>query len=133
MNAEKNKETLIQCVDLFNKRTLEWADTYYSKDLVWEERPTPSFPQGRSGDFNAFRNNHGQMLQIFPDRSLRVLKSAAENDWVVFEQEWSGIVAIAAGNYNVSDKICMKIATFFRIKAGLIVEHIDYAVQILRQ
>ena len=80
--------------------------------------------------FNEFRNTAGQKLRIFPNQTLSVKKSVAEGDYVVFEQEWKGIVAIAMGNYKIGDNIYMKIVTFFKLKNGLIIEHTDYPISI---
>jgi len=130
MGIVENKEALYRCIELFNECTLEWVDTCYSKELIWNEMPTQSFPKGRSGGFNEFRNTAGQKLRIFPNQTLSVKKSVAEGDYVVFEQEWKGIVAIAMGNYKIGDNIYMKIVTFFKLKNGLIIEHTDYPISI---
>ena len=131
MSTADNKKAVSRCIELFNKCTLEWVDTCYSKELVWIEMPTQSFPKGRSGGFETFRNTADQLLRIFPDRSLFVHRSVAEADYVVFEQEWKGTIAIPFGNYKVGENIKMKIVTFFKLKNSLIVEHTDYPISIL--
>ena len=131
MNTAENKKAVYRCIELFNKCTLEWVDTCYSKGLIWIEMPTQSFPKGRSGGYESFRNTANQILRIFPDRSLVVNRSLAEDDYVVFEQEWKGTIAIPFGNYKVGENIKMKIVTFFKLGNGLIVEHTDYPVSIM--
>jgi hypothetical protein len=69
-------------------------------------------------------------LRIFPNRTLIVNRSVAEEDYVVFEQEWNGTISISTGNYKVGENINMKIVTFFKLRDGLIVEHTDYPISI---
>jgi hypothetical protein len=130
MNIEKNKEALYRCIELFNQCTVEWVDTCYSKELIWLEQPTQSFPKGRSGGFDAFRDSALQRLRIFPNQKLTVKKCVAEHDDVVFEQEWKGTIAISSGSYKAGDVVTMNITTFFKVKNGLIVEHTDYPMLI---
>ena len=131
MGIAGNKEAVYRCIDLFNKCTLEWVDACYSKELVWNELPTQSFPRGRSGGFNEFRNTADQTLRLLPDRILSVKKCVAEDDCVVFDQEFKGTVAVAMGNYKRGDNICLRIVTFFRLMNGLIIEHTDYPISII--
>jgi SnoaL-like polyketide cyclase len=130
MNIAENKAALYRCIELFNKCTLEWVDTCYSKEMTWKEMPSSSFPKGRSGGFTDFRNAHSGILRIFPNRKLTVLKCVAENDYVVFEQDFRGTVAIAAGNYKIGDLIYLKMVTFFKLLDGLIIEHTDFPIVI---
>jgi SnoaL-like polyketide cyclase len=130
MGIAENKKVLYRCIELFNKCTLEWVDTYYSKELIWKEQPTQSIPKGRSGGFDLFRKTANQVLKVFPNRTLLVHRCVAEEDYVVFEQEWKGTIAISNGNYKVGDNVNMKIVTFFKLRNGLIVEQTDYPLSI---
>ncbi len=131
MSIAENKKAVFRCIELFNKCTLEWVDTCYSKELVWNELPTRSFPKGRTGGFESFRNTADQVLRIFPDRTLIVNRCVAEEDYVVFEQEWKGTIAILTGNYKIGEKINMKIVSFFKLRNGLIVEQTDFPISII--
>jgi hypothetical protein len=88
MSAAENKQAILWCIELYNKCTLEWVDTCYSNKLEWIELPNASTPQGRQGNFSFYRKSVEQLLNLFPDRKINVLRSIAENDFVVLEQEW---------------------------------------------
>jgi predicted SnoaL-like aldol condensation-catalyzing enzyme len=86
MRALKNKQAILQCIELYNKCTAEWIDTCYSKKLEWIEYSNPGIPEGRHGNFEFYRKSVTQALNLYPDRKLTVLRSLAENDYVVLEQ-----------------------------------------------
>jgi hypothetical protein len=128
MNAIDNKQAIMRCIELFNKCTLEWVDTCFSKKLEWIELPSASSPQGRKGDFAIYRKIREQGLQVFPDRKLKVLNIIAEKDCVVLDQEWQGTLAIKAGD-NVAGTVSkLRVASFFTLEDGLIIKQIDYCV-----
>jgi hypothetical protein len=131
MSIEENKKAIYRYIKLFNECTLEWVDMCYSKELFWKKHPTLSFPHGRSGDFNVFRNAASRVLKIFPDRSLLVNKCVAEGDNVAIGQSWKAVVAVTGGNYKTGDRVDMEIASFFKLKNGLIIEQIDYPMTII--
>ena len=126
MNAVKNKKSVLKCIELFNKGTLEWLDVCYSKNLDWIEFSNPSIPEGRKGDYSAFHRAAVQAITLFPDRKLVVLNCIAEDDTVVLEQEWCGTLAIPVGNHNAGEASKLRIATFFTVENGLIIKQIDY-------
>ena len=43
-SAVKNKQAILLCVELYNKCTLEWLDTFYSDKLEWIESPRAHSP-----------------------------------------------------------------------------------------
>jgi predicted SnoaL-like aldol condensation-catalyzing enzyme len=129
MSATKNKKSILKCIELFNKCTLEWIDTFYSKKLDWIEFSNPGIPQGRKGDYSAFRTAAEHLLRLFPDRKLIVLRSVAEGDCVVLEQEWNGTLAIGAGNHEAGEISKLRIISFFTLENGLIIKQIDYCAQ----
>ncbi|HVN48005.1 MAG TPA: nuclear transport factor 2 family protein [Bacteroidota bacterium] len=131
MNAAENKQALLRCIELYNKCTLEWVDLCFSKQLEWIELPTATNLQGRKGDFAFYRTSAEQLLKIFPDRKLHVLKSVAEHDCIVLEQEWHGTAAITMGNYNAGRVAKCRVASFFTLKHGLIIKQIDYCAPII--
>jgi hypothetical protein len=126
MNAVKNKQSVLKCIELFNKGNLEWLEICYSEQLDWIEFSNPSIPLGRKGDYSAFHRAAEQAIRLFPDRKLIVLNSIAEDNIVVLEQEWCGTLAIPAGNHNVGEISKLRIATFFTLEKGLIIKQIDY-------
>jgi ketosteroid isomerase-like protein len=128
MNAIDNKEALLRCIELFNKCTLEWVDTCYSSELEWIELPTPGSPMGRKGNFAIFRKSAEQLLKLFPDRKLTVLRIVVENDCVVLEQEWQGKAASTIGNFIAGRIAELRVASFFTLKNGFITKQIDYCV-----
>lgn len=132
MSAKDNKQAVLHCIELFNQCTLQWVDTCYSDTLKWTELPSPDVPQGRRGNFQAFRQAAEQLLRLFPDRQLKVLRSVAENDCVVFEQEWYGTAAFTLGNYAAGRIARLRITSFFTLQDGLITEQTDYCVPVFQ-
>ncbi len=126
MSQIENRKTVMHCIELFNKNTLEWVDTCYSKGLEWVEMPQPGTPKGRHGNFNFYRESAGQALRLFPDQKLSVLRSVTEGDCVVFEQEWQGTAALTVRNYVAGRMARQRIVSFFTLKDGLIVKQTDY-------
>ena len=116
----------MHCIELFNKDTLEWVDTCYSKELKWNEMPQPATPKGRQGNFNFYREAVGQVLRLFPDQKLNVLRSVAQEDCVVLEQEWQGTATVTVGNFVAGRIAKQRIISFFTLKDGLIVKQTDY-------
>jgi len=131
MNAVENKQALLRCIELHNKCTLEWVDTCYSNKLEWMELPTPSSSQGRQGNFAFYRKSAEQLLNLFPDRKLSVLRSLAENDCVVLEQEWQGTAAFTVGNFIAGRIAKLRVASFFTLENGLIIKQIDYCISLM--
>jgi predicted ester cyclase len=127
MSAAENKQAVIKCIELFNKCTLEWVDTCYSDKLDWTEAPRPGTPQGRRGNFALYRKSAEQLLALFPDRKLKVLRSVAENDLVVLEQEWQGTAAVTVGNFVAGRIAKLAVVSFFTLENGLIVKQSEYA------
>jgi ketosteroid isomerase-like protein len=128
MNTIENRQAVLRCVDLFNKCTMEWLDTCYSNHLEWTELPWRSFPQGRHGDLSAYRQSAELALRLCPDRQLRVLRSLAEGDCVVLEQEWQGTIAFTVGDAVAGTITRLRIVSFFTLENGLITKQTDYCV-----
>ncbi|MFZ1976953.1 MAG: nuclear transport factor 2 family protein [Bacteroidota bacterium] len=128
MNTDENRKAILHCIELYNKCTLEWVDACYADKLEWIELPGPGNPLGRHGDFAFFHTSADQLLKLFPDRKLRVLKCIAENDCVVLEQEWQGTAAFTAGPYTAGRIARLKAASFFTLENGLIIKQTDYCV-----
>ena len=131
MNAVKNKQAVLKCIELYNKCTSEWLDTCYSNKLEWIELSNPSVPQGRHGNFEFFRKSTEQVLILFPDRKLTVLRSLAEDNIVVLEQDWQGTFINTAGNHIVGDIAKLRVASFFTLENGLIIKQTDYCASII--
>jgi ketosteroid isomerase-like protein len=130
MNAVENKQALVRCIELYHKSTIEWVDNCYSRKLEWIELPTQSMPQGRKDDFAFYRESVKQLLRLFPDCKLKVIRSIAENDCVVLEQDWQGTAAFSVGNYVAGRVARLRVASFFTLENGLIVKQIDYCTSV---
>jgi ketosteroid isomerase-like protein len=128
MSAGENKQAVLKCVELFNECTLKWVDACYSNKLEWIELPKPDTPQGRRGDFAFYRKSAEQLLSLFPDRKITVIRSVAEGDCVVLEQEWQGTAAFTAGNYAAGRIAKLRAVSFFTLNNGLIIKQTDYCV-----
>lgn len=128
MSASNNKQAILRCIELYNQCTMEWVDACYADKLEWIELPKPGTPQGRRGDLAFFRMSVEQVLNLFPDRRLTVLRSIAEKDCVVLEQEWQGTVAFTTGSLMAGRIAKLRVASFFTLEHGLIVKQIDYCV-----
>ncbi len=130
MSAVENKQAVLRCIELFNKCTLEWVDTCYSKELKWTELPKPGTPQGRQGNLQSFRESAKQLLGLFPDRKLAVLRCVAEDDCVVLEQDWQGTAAFTIGNFVAGRIAKLRVVSFFTLNDGLITGQTDYCVSL---
>ena len=128
MGAIENRQAVLRCIELYNRCTLEWVDTCYSKDLDWTEWPRPGAPQGRHGNFVFYREAVGQVLRLFPDRQLTVLRCVAENDCVVLEQDWQGTAAFTVGDFIAGRIATLRVVSFFTLENGLITKQTDYCV-----
>jgi ketosteroid isomerase-like protein len=126
MSAADNKAAVMRCIELFNQGTLEWVDTCFSTKLEWIELPTPGNPQGRQGDFSVYRRSAAQLLRLFPDRTLTVLKCVADETEVVLDQLWQGTAAMTVGNFVAGKVARQRVASFFTLEQGLIVKAVDY-------
>ncbi len=128
MGAIENRQAVLRCIELYNQCTLEWVDTCYSKQLEWTEMPRSSMPQGRHGDFAFYREAVGQVLRLFPDRKLTVLRCVAENECVVLEQAWQGTATFTAGDFVAGRIAALRVVSFFALENGLITKQTDYCV-----
>jgi hypothetical protein len=131
MSAVENKQAILRCIEFYNKCTLEWIDICYSNKLEWIELSNPSAPQGRQGNFAFYRKSAEQVLNLFPDRKLSVLRSLAENDCVVLEQEWQGTLAFTAGNHIAGDIVKLRVVSIFTLENGLIIKQTDYCGSVI--
>jgi hypothetical protein len=127
----KNKQAVLLCIELYNKCTVEWLDTCYSDKLEWIEFSNPSAPLGRQGNFEFYRKFAEQVLNLFPDRKLTVLRCLAENDCVVLEQVWQGTLAVTAGNHIAGEILKLRVASFFTLDNGVIIKQIDYCASMI--
>jgi hypothetical protein len=128
MTAIESRQAVLRCIGLYNQCTLEWVDTCYSKNLEWTELPKPSTPQGRHEDFPFFRESADQVLRLFPDRKLTVLRCVTENDCVVLEQDWQGTAAFTIGDFVAGHIATLRVVSIFMLDDGLITKQIDYCV-----
>ena len=129
METNRNKTAVLRCIDLFNKCNLEWIDLCYSAELDWHEYSNPTFPEGRKGNYDAYRKAAQQLLNLFPDRKLKVLSCVAEGEKVVLEQEWSGTLAVNTGTHKSGEIFKLRIASFFTLENGLIIKQNDYCAK----
>ena len=126
----ENESAVRRCVDLFNKRTLEWVDTCFAENAEWIELPIPGISRGRQGNRAFLRETAERILRIYPDRQLYIRNLVVQGEQVVLEQEWGGTAAIAVGSLSVGTRICFRVASFFTLVDGLIVRQTDYCIPI---
>ena len=128
--AEQNEAAVRRCVDLFNKRTLEWVDTCYAETAEWVELPMPGTPEGRRGTRAILRETAERLLRFFLDRQMTIRNVVAQKDQVVLEVDWQGTAAAAVGSLNVGTVVRLRVTSFFTLVDGLIVKQTDYGVPI---
>jgi len=129
-SAEANERVIRRCVELYNRRTLEWVDACYAVDAEWTELPTPGLPHGRAGKRTALRAAAEKALALFPDREMEIRNLVAQGHQVVLELEWSGTAVAAVGAIKPGDLLRLRIASFFTLADGLITKHTDYCALI---
>jgi len=128
--AEQNEAAARRCVDLFNKRTLEWVDTCYAEAAEWVELPLAGTPKGRRGKRAVLRETAERLLRLFPDRQMTVLNVVAQGEQVVMELDWQGTAAATVRNLSVGTLVHLRVASFFTFADGLIVQQTEYGVPI---
>jgi ketosteroid isomerase-like protein len=125
---QHNEQAIRHCVDLFNRCTLEWVDTCYAGTAEWNELPIPGMTQGRHGNRAFLRETARQILRLYPDRQIRILNLLTQADQVVLEQEWQGTAAAALGGQQIGDQQRFRVASFFTLRDGLIIQQTDYVI-----
>jgi len=130
LTFQQNENAIRRCVDLFNKRTVEWVDTCFAENAEWIELPIPGISRGRQGDRAFLRETAEHILGLYPDRQMSIRNLVAQGEQVVLELDWCGTVAAAVGGLNVGDRIRFRVASFFTLVDGLIVRQTDYCIPI---
>jgi ketosteroid isomerase-like protein len=125
---DQNESAIRRCVDLFNKRTLEWVDICFADNAEWIELPIPGISRGRQGSRAFMREMAGRALSLYPDRQMSIRNLVAQADQVVVELDWRGTAAIAVGGLSVGTQIHFRVASFFTLADGLIVRQTDYCI-----
>ena len=125
---EQNEAAARRCIELFNKRTLEWVETCYSPDAEWSELPLPSTPAGQHGDREFLRQVAQRTLAFFPDRQMEIRNLIAQGDQVVLELDWQGTAAATVGSLRAGLPVRFCVATFLTFAGGMIIKQVDYCV-----
>jgi predicted ester cyclase len=126
--SDKNESAIRRCVELFNKRTLEWVDTCFTEEVVWTELPIAGISRGRQGNRAFLRETAVSILRLYPDRQMSIRNLVAQDDKVVLELDWWGTTAEATGSLSAGTRIHFRVASFFKLAGGLIVSQTDYCV-----
>jgi ketosteroid isomerase-like protein len=131
MTNSQEAETLARrCIELFNKRSLEWVDTCYGENVEWFELPLPSTPSGQHGNRTLLRNAARRLLSLFLDRQMTIHNLIANNNCVALELEWKGTAVATIGGFKMGSVVQYCVASFLTCKDGLIIKQVDYCVQI---
>jgi ketosteroid isomerase-like protein len=127
-NSQDAEPFARRCIELFNKRTLEWVDSCYAENVEWIELPLPFTPSGQHGDRAFLRNAADRLLSLFPDRKMTIYNLVAKENRVAMELEWKGTAAASIGTFKTGSLVQYRVATFLTFTDGLIVKQIDYCV-----
>jgi ketosteroid isomerase-like protein len=128
--TEQNEAAARRCIGLFNQRTSAWVETCFAPNAEWIELPQPATPAGRHGDRAYLGQVARRILDIFPDRQLKILNLIAQAGQVVLELDWQGTAAVALGTLQAGSSVRYRVATFLTFAKGLIVKHVDYVIPI---
>ena len=128
--TQQNESAVRQCVELFNKCTLEWVDTCFAAEAEWTELPIPGISRGRQGKRAFLRESAERILSLYPDRQMSIRNLVAQDDRLVLEVDWRGTTAQAVGSLPAGAQIHFRVASFFRLVDGLIVSQTDYCIPI---
>lgn len=129
----KNKEILLNCIDSYNKCTMDWLNTFYSKNLEWIEMPTQRNPRGRKGGFNELKQYASNALAFFTDRKLNVIRSFVDENTVILEQEFSATLPQDVGDMKKGEITKQVVVSIFVVEEGLIIKQTDYIVPIMEK
>jgi hypothetical protein len=121
-----NMEVVLNCIDAFNKCNMEWLNTFYSKNLEWNEMPRMMYSKGRNGGYSEYKLAAENVLSMFPKRKLIVKRSFCDENTVILEQEFSAVSSVNIGNIKKGDEIKQMILSIFVLKNGLINKQTDY-------
>jgi hypothetical protein len=127
---QQNEIAVRRCVDLFNKRTLDWVDICFAENVEWIELPIPGISKGRQGNRTTMRESAQRTLKLYPDRQMGIKNLVAMDDQVVLETDWWGTTAEAIGGLSAGTQIHFRIASFFTLVNSLIVKQVDYCIPI---
>jgi hypothetical protein len=127
---QQNEIAIRRCVDLFNKRTLDWVDICFAEKVEWIELPIPGISKGRHGNRAIMREAAERTLKFYPDRHMSIKNLVTMDDQVVLETDWWGTTAEALGGLSAGTRIHFRIASFFMLVNSLIVKQTDYCIPI---
>jgi ketosteroid isomerase-like protein len=130
-SGEASETAIRRCVELYNRRTVEWVDTCYAPDADWTELPTSATPSGRGGKRAELRAAAERALTLFPDLRLAIRGLVAQGTHVAVELEWSGTASVSTA--SPSTAVRLRIASFFTVVDGLITKHTDYCIPVGRE
>jgi ketosteroid isomerase-like protein len=131
MTNSQEVETLARrCIELYNKRSLEWVDTCYAENVEWFELPLPSTPSGQHGNQAFLRNVAARLLSLFLDRQMTIHNLVATDNSVALELEWKGTASATIGTFKIGSLVQYRVASFLTFAHGLIIKQVDYCVQI---
>jgi ketosteroid isomerase-like protein len=130
LSIQQNEQAIRRCVELYNKRTLEYVDTCFDEQAEWIELPMPGTPNGRQGKREFMCETSRQRLMLFPDRQMSIRNLCAQGDQVAVELDWWATAAATVASFRVGEAVRMRIASFFTLVDGLIVKQTDYCVSI---
>lgn len=124
--CQENELAARQCVELYNKGTTEWVDTFYAKSAEWTELPTQFAPHGQRGGRDFLRQKAARDHAMFPDRQMHILNLVAQGSQVVLELDWRGTAAASIGPLKAGTILKIRVASFFCYADGKIVKQVDY-------
>ncbi len=130
-NSQKEETLARRCIELFNKRSLEWVDSCYDENVEWFELPLPTSPSGQHGNRAFLRNTAVRLLSLFPGRRMKIHNLVSEENRVAMELEWTGTAAASIGVLKIGSLVRYRVASFLTFSDGLIIKQIDYCVPIL--
>ncbi len=128
MREELSEQIIRQCVDTYNKCSMEWLDKFYAQTVEWDELPTQAIPQGRKGNIDALRRATEFALNAFPNRQMKIRTIISKGKNVAVELDWWGTASRQLGIINAGDVSRIRIASFFEVTNDRITKHTDYCI-----
>ena len=129
-NSQDVEALARRCIELYNRRSLEWVDTCYAENVEWFELPLPTTPVGQHGNRAFLRKTASRLLSLFPDRQMTIHNLVAKDNCVALELIWEGTAAATIGAFKMDSLVQYRVASFLTFTDGLIIKQVDYCVQV---
>ena len=99
---------------------------FYAEDMEWQEMPHRFAPTGRKNDFAGLQQAFTSGQKLMAEQRYILHDVVAGDDAAALQLSWEMTLAQDMGDLSAGDKLSGKLAIFFRVKDGKIIQQTDY-------